>query len=56
MPCAKHGAADIGNLLSIARYREAGGATGAIARTADTVFEEFTDSTSRPLPDASSCG
>lgn len=31
-----------GRTLSIAGYREAGGATGAIARTADSVFEHLT--------------
>lgn len=33
-----------GRTLSVAGYREAGGATGAIARTADTVYERLTAS------------
>ena len=32
------------NILSITGYRQAGGATGAIARTADTVFDQLTAS------------
>jgi WD40 repeat protein len=32
-----------GRTLTVADYREAGGATGAIARTADSIYEQLTD-------------
>ena len=42
MPYARRGADGIENTLSINGYRQAGGATGAIARTADTVYDQLT--------------